>query len=268
MKRIQTNERVHGVPRLNETMDVLLDHRSIRAYTDKSVSDEVLGQILDAAQAAPNWVNLQHVSIVVARDPACRARLAELCGGQRHVAEAPVFLVFCGDFYRTKLAFDKHDREFSGVTDTLDNLIVAAHEVGIELEAAVVAAESMGLGTVPIGDVRLHALDVVSELGLPEYVVPLLGLRVGYPAEEPDAKPRLPREAVSFEERYDPDLAAALDRYDEEYAAYLASRGANSRTGTWTQLAADFYRPPYDHYPEVPQMLRRQGFFAPNEDEN
>lgn len=184
------------------------------------------------------------------------------------MAEAPVFLVFCGDFYRTKLAFDKHDRKFSGVTDTLDNLIVAAHEVGIELEAAVVAAESMGLGTVPIGDVRLHALDVVSELGLPEYVVPLLGLRVGYPAEEPDAKPRLPREAVSFEERYDPDLAAALDRYDEEYAAYLASRGANSRTGTWTQLAADFYRPPYDHYPEVPQMLRRQGFFAPNEDEN
>ena len=54
MKRIQTDERVHGVPRLNETMDVLLDHRSIRAYTDNSVSDEVLGQILDAAQAAPN----------------------------------------------------------------------------------------------------------------------------------------------------------------------------------------------------------------------
>lgn len=263
VNQMRPGERAHGAPRLNETMGVLLGHRSIRAYTDEPVSDEVLGQVLDAVQAAPNWVNLQHVSIVIVRDPARRARFAELCGGQRQVAQAPAFLVFCGDFYRTRLAFDKRGQEFSGVADRLDNLIVAAHEAGIALEAAVVAAESLGLGTVPIGDVRLHGLEVVSELGLPEYVVPLLGLCVGYPAEEPDAKPRLPREAVRFEERYDPDLAAALDRYDEDYAAYLAARGANGREGTWTQLAADFYRPPYDHYPEVPQMLRQQGFFAP-----
>lgn len=249
-------------PRLNETMGVLLDHRSIRAYDDEPVSDEVLGQILDAVQAAPNWVNLQHVSVVVVRDPSRRARFAELCGGQRHVAEAPAFLVFCGDFYRTKLAFDLHGQELSGVADTLDSLIMVAHEAGIALEAAVVAAESMGLGTVPIGDGRLHALDVVRELGLPEHVVPLLGLCVGYPAEDPGQKPRLPREAVCFEERYDPDLLVALDRYDEEYASYLEKRPWNKRVGTWTELAADFYRPPYDHYPEVPAMLRQQGFFA------
>lgn len=250
-------------PRLNETMGVLLDHRSIRAYDDEPVSDEVLGQILDAVQAAPNWVNLQHVSVVVVRDPSRRARFAELCGGQRHVAEAPAFLVFCGDFYRTKLAFDLHGREFAGVADNLDNLIMVAHEAGIALEAAVVAAESLGLGTVPIGDVRLHGLDIVRELGLPEHAVPLLGLCVGYPAEDPGQKPRLPREAVCFEERYNLDLAAALDRYDEEYAAYLEKRPWNSRVGTWTQLVADFYRPPYDHYPEVPELLRQQGFFAP-----
>lgn len=248
--------------RLNETMGVLLDHRSIRAYTDESVSDEVIGQILDAVQAAPNWVNLQHVSVIIIRDPERIALFSRLCGNQRHVAEASAFLVFCGDFHRTKLAFDLHGRKFSGVADQLDSLIVVAHEAGIALEAAVVAAESLGLGTVPIGDVRLRALDAVRELGLPEYVVPLLGLCVGYPAEDPGRKPRLPREAACFEERYDPDLAAALVRYDEDYAAYLAARRANSRKGTWTQLAADFYRPPYDHYPEVPAMLKQQGFFA------
>ena len=182
------------------------------------------------------------------------------------MAEAPAFLVFCGDFYRTKLAFDARGQEFAGIADQLDNLIVVANETGIALEAVVVAAESMGLGTVPIGDVCMHALETVRELGLPKHVVPLLGLCIGYPAEDPQPKPRLPREAVRFEERYDPDLAEQLERYDREYAAYLAARPQNSRSGTWTQLAADFYRPPYAHYPEVSAVLRQQGFFAPEYD--
>lgn len=58
----------------------------------------------------------------------------------------------------------------------IDTLLVGAHEVGIALEAAVVAAESLGLGTVPIGDVRKNALEIVHELQLPEYVFPMLGM--------------------------------------------------------------------------------------------
>lgn len=248
---------------MNDVIKSLMAHRSIRAYTDRPVEEDVLNQIIGAVQAAPNWVNLQHVSVIVVRDPVRRKKFAALCGEQPHIAQAPAFLVFCADFYRTWLACRAKGQPFDEVVGQIDNLIVGAHEVGIALGTAVAAAESFGLGTVPIGDIRLHALEAVAELGLPQYVLPLLGLCVGYPAERPGQKPRLPKEAVCFEERYNQELMPLLAQYDEAYAGYLKERPWNSRVGTWTQLAADFYRPPYDHYPEVTELLRRQGFAAP-----
>lgn len=100
----------------------------------------------------------------------------------------------------------------------------------------------------------------MEELNLPKYVLPLLGLCIGYPAENPGIKPRFPKEAVYFEERYRQDLEPLIAEYDEIYAHYLKERPWNSRVGSWSQLAADFYQPPYDHYPEVSEMLRQQGF--------
>lgn len=185
-----------------------------------------------------------------------------MCGGQKHIAQAPVFLVFCADFYRTWLACKENGQEFDSVVSQIDNLIVGANEVGIALGTAVVAAESFGLGIIPIGDIRLHAFEAVRELNLPKYVVPMLGLCVGYPAEEPGQKPRLPKEAVCFEEKYNSDLIGLLKQYDEQYAVYLRERSWNSRVGDWTGMAADFYRPPYCHYPEVPEMLVQQGFLS------
>ncbi|WP_347021310.1 nitroreductase family protein [Bacteroides ovatus] len=80
---------------MNKVIDSMLAHRSIRSYTDRTVSDEDLNSIIRAVQAAPNWVNLQLVSIIAVKNTDHRRRLAELCGNQVHIAEAPVFLVFC-----------------------------------------------------------------------------------------------------------------------------------------------------------------------------
>lgn len=113
----------------------------------------------------------------------------------------------------------------------IDNLIVGANEVGIALGTAVVAAEFFGLGTAPIGDIQLHALEAVQELNLSGYVIPLLGLCIGYPAENPGIKPRFPKKAVYFEERYNQDLKPFLAQYDETYAHYLKERPWNSRVG-------------------------------------
>lgn len=245
---------------MNEGMKTLLSHRSIRAYQDRPVEQEILDGILKAVQAAPNWVNLQHVSVIVVQDGEQRKKFAGLCGGQEYIAQAPVFLVFCADFYRTWLACKERGQEFDSVISQIDNLIVGANEVGIALGTAVAAAESFGLGTVPIGDIRLHAFEAVRELKLPKYVMPMLGLCVGYPAEEPGLKPRLPKEAVCFDGQYREDLGGLLKQYDEQYAKYLQKRPWNSRVGDWTGMAADFYKPPYNHYPEVCEALRQQGF--------
>lgn len=152
---------------MNEVMDTLLSHRSIRKYKERPVEEEILDQIVKAVQAAPNWVNLQHVSVIAIKDKARREKFSELCGGQKHIAQAPVFLVFCADFYRTWIACRQNGQPFEDAAGQIDNLIVGANEVGIALGTAVAAAESFGLGTVPIGDIRLHALEAVRELNLP-----------------------------------------------------------------------------------------------------
>jgi len=141
----------------------------------------------------------------------------------------------------------------------IDTVIVGAHEVGISLEAATVAAESLGLGTVPIGDVRKNPQEIIRELQLPKYVFPMLGLCIGHPAENPGLKPRMQKELVCFEERYNSDLTAKLDTYDEAYSKYLLERPWNNRVGNWTDLAADFYLHPF-HYGNVAETLAEQGF--------
>lgn len=129
---------------MNKVIDSMLAHRSIRSYTDRTVSDEDLNSIIRAVQAAPNWVNLQLVSIIAVKNTDHRRRLAELCGNQVHIAEAPVFLVFCTDYHRVALACHKKEQTLDEVMQDIDTLLVGAHEVGIALEAAVVAAESLG----------------------------------------------------------------------------------------------------------------------------
>ena len=243
----------------NNVIDNMLAHRSIRSYTDRTVSDEDLSSIIRAVQAVPNWVNLQLVSIIAVKDAGRRERFAELCGYQTHIAEAPVFLVFCADYYRVALACHAKGQKLDEVMQDIDTLLVGAHEVGIAIEAAVVAAESLGMGTVPIGDVRKNAREIIGELQLPKYVFPMLGLCIGYPANTPGFKPRFPKQAVFFEETYNADLKDGLAEYDTLYAQYLKERPWNNRVGNWTDLAADFYLHPY-HYKGVADALLEQGF--------
>lgn len=245
----------------NKIIDCLMSHRSIRSYTDKAVSDEDLDRIIRAVQAAPNWVNLQLVSVIAIKDAGRRKLFSHLCGDQPHIAEAPVFLIFCADYNRVDIACKEKGQTLDEVMQDIDTVIVGAHEIGIALEAATVAAESLGLGIVPIGDVRKNAQEVIRELQLPKYVFPMLGLCVGYPENDPGLKPRLPKEAVYFEEKYDPDLKGKLDAYDKAYAKYLQERPWNNRVGNWSDLAADFYLHPF-HYRGVVEALERQGFIS------
>lgn len=245
----------------NDTLRSMTAHRSIRAFAERGVDSGTLHEIIHAVQCAPTWVNLQHVSIVAVEEPARREEMARLCGRQMQIAQAPVFLAFCSDFYRTQPALAEHGESLDSVMRDPDILLVSAYEVGIAIGTAVAAAESMGLGTCVIGDIRLHPHEVAQMLHLPEHVFPMLGLCVGYAAEDPGMKPRLPESAVFFRETYNTaGMENMLRKYDAVYARYLKERPWNNRVGTWTELAADFYKPPYNHYPQVPVALKEQGF--------
>ncbi|PAC91006.1 nitroreductase family protein, partial [Bacillus licheniformis] len=135
---------------MNEVLKTLKDHRSIRSYTDEPVSPEQLDDIIQAVQAAPNSINGQQVTVITVQDEERKKKIAELAGGQVWIEQAPVFLLFCADFNRAKIALEKNG-ETLAITDGMESVLVGAVDAGIALGTATAAAESMGLGTVPIG---------------------------------------------------------------------------------------------------------------------
>ena len=240
---------------MNEIMKTLLSHRSIRSYKNKPVEDEQLEQIIKAVQAAPSWINGQQVSIIAIKDPVRKKKFSELCGGQKHIEEAPIFLVFCSDFYRAYLSSKFENAPFS-VPENIDTLLVGATDVGIALEAAITASESLGLGTVCIGGIRRNLDKVIKELNLPSYVLPIAGLCVGYPAEDPGLKPRLPVQAVYHSETYKHDIQDELEAYNQVYSDYLSERSQGRQTGTWTKAVASFYSRIY--YQGIDEAINQQ----------
>lgn len=92
---------------MNPVIECLLKHKSIRKFKDTPVEKEKLDLIIKAAQAAPNWCNGQHVSIIAVKDKESKARLAKWSLNQSFINTCPIFLVFCADFYRTSLVFEK-----------------------------------------------------------------------------------------------------------------------------------------------------------------
>ncbi|WP_309242028.1 NADPH-dependent oxidoreductase [Paenibacillus sp. S150] len=238
----------------------LTSHRSFRQYRKQAVEPEMLRLIIEAAQAAPSWANGQQVSIIAVRSEERRQQLSELSGNQKHVAAAPVFLVFCMDFYRAQAASRLEGLPFEAAKD-VDALLVGATDVGIALSNAVAAAESLGLGVIPIGGVRRHTAEVIELLQLPEYVFPIAGLCVGYPAEELPKKPRLPMEAVLHEEQYNPEVKGLIEEYNLAHRASLKAQGLTERD--WSSTIARFYSL-NPQYGDAQHTLKRQGFTCDN----
>lgn len=254
------SETVQAMLENNFVLNQMINHVSIRQFTEEPVTDDEMRAILDAIERGPNWCNFQHVSIISVEDKALREEMYKLCGNQKHVKQAPVFLMFCADFYRTWIACDCDEDKFEEVTRVTDNIIVGAVEAGIAMGSATVAAEALGLGTCCVGAAREFGPEVVKILGLPKFVFPVCGFCIGHAATTPDLKPRLPEELVFFQNKYNPNLQELIEGYDKAYHQYLANRSSGQKDGSWTQEVADYYTIPYTRYAEIPAMLKQQGF--------
>ena len=249
---------------MNPVLESLFKHRSIRKYQNKPLEDEKLGLIVKAAQAAPTWCNGEQVSIVVVKDQSMKDKIKEICWGQTHVGTCAAFLVFCADFYRVSLAFEKAGKtkeDFEKYMSNIDTLIIGSHDVGICLQNATVAAESMGLGTCHIGAIRNKPLEMTKLLNLPKYVIPLVGLTVGYPDDDPGLKPRIPPKGVCFENKYSTENAkAGVDEYDIIFKKYLAERETNSRDMNWSERISNTYTS--FEFKDDYDLLKQQGYIV------
>ncbi|WP_010273286.1 NADPH-dependent oxidoreductase [Paenibacillus senegalensis] len=245
---------------MNPVIDTLSQHRSIRRFTGQAVSEEQVETIVRAAMAQANWINGQQVTVVEVLDAQDKAEVAAAAGDQKHVKEAPVLLIFCMDFRRAKLAADKQGVEL-GVVEDIEAVLIGSTDVGLAMGNAITAAESMGLGIVPIGGIRRDPGRVISLLELPEFVFPIAGLVIGYPDEDPGLKPRLPLQAVYHKGRYNPSYENLLEEYDAQIAEYTRTRSNGAASSRWTERTAMFYSEGYLPYAQkVTPALKGQGF--------
>ena len=248
---------------MNPVLETIFKHRSIRKYKDQPLEEEKLKYIIRAAQAAPSWCNGQQVSIIAIKDKSRKEIFEKICLGQKYISQCSVFLIFCSDFYRVSLAFEKEGKseEFAKYINQLDPLLVGSHDVGIAMQNASLAAESLGLGTVYNGLIRIKSLEITKILNLPKYVIPLLGLCVGYPDDNPGIKPRLPMSGVFFEEKYDTEKAkAGVDEYDVTFKNYIGARGPHEQDRNWSQSISGIYMKSMGTLDEDYPLLKQQGY--------
>ena len=213
---------------MTPTLEVLLNHRSIRQFTGEPISDEQRSAIIASAQATSSSSFLQCSSIIRITDSDKRKQLVALTGGQEHVAQAAEFWVFCADFNRHLQICPEAQLGLA------EQLLLGVVDTSLMAQNALTAAESLGLGGVYIGGLRNNIAQVTELLKLPKHVLPLFGLCLGWPASHPDLKPRLPAALVVHENHYQPMDPEVLAQYDEELAQYYLSRSTNARRDTWS----------------------------------
>ncbi|MSS84881.1 NADPH-dependent oxidoreductase [Actinomycetaceae bacterium WB03_NA08] len=213
------------LPVSTPAIDVMTSHHSVRRYADEPISEDHLLAILASASSAATSSNQNSWSVIVVRDRDLKHDLMEATGKNPFIAQAPVFLVWVADLSRAhRLAEKKH-----AVVDALqyqEALLVGTIDATLAAQNAVVAAESFGMGTCYVGGIRTNIEKVCGLLNLPEYSYPVVGLALGWPADQAGVKPRLPLSSVAFNETYDVAAAdAGIEELDRTTAEYFESQG-------------------------------------------
>lgn len=232
----------------NLVIETLLDHRSIRKYSDRVPSDEVVKTIVRAGQQAP--FASQYYSVLLSRNM------------KRNPFKAPILFTICIDSHKFELIMKR--RHWKIVTNDLTLLFFGIQDAAYMAENMVAAARSLGLGSCFLGSAMFRASKIAEEYNLPERVFPLVQLTMGYPAENPPSRPRYPLEFTLFEDKY-PELTAktiskAMKQMDEGYLAQDYYRKAKAiiqlergRKETFT----------YDTYSWTEHICRKWGQWYP-----
>jgi FMN reductase (NADPH) len=215
---------------MNDVIELLKKHRSIRKYKPEPIPQQELEQILLAGQAASTSSNIQAYSVIAVTDPERKRKFAELAGNQQQIVESPVFLVWCADLNKIHIATNLH--EDVELQQNVELFLLGTIDATLAAQNATIAAESLGYGMVYIGGIRNNPQGVTDLLELPPLVYPVFGMCVGIPDQEPDIRPRLPLAAIYHQEVYKKDgLEQEINAYDETTRIYYATRKGGGKGG-------------------------------------
>ncbi len=233
----------------NSVIQTMLDHKSIRRYTDEMPSVEVIETIVRTGQQAPFASQLY--SLLLSRKI------------ERHPFKAPIMFTICVDSHKFELIMAK--RNWKQVTNDLALLIFGFQDAALMAENMVIAARSLGLGSCFIGSAPYRAEKIAEEYNLPLRVFPLVQLVMGYAAEDPPPRPRYPLDFTLFEEEYpdldDPTILKAMKQMDEGYLNQDYYRKLKAKIPLEIDREETFT---YDNYSWTEHICRKWGQWHPS----
>ncbi len=243
---------------MNELIKQLQNRRSVREFTGEKLKDEDLRTILETAQRAANSVNGQQTSLIVVKDKEKLAKIAELCGGQKHIAQAEAFVFVLIDFHRGVYAAKSVGKRNIG-PKSADGILVGAVDAGIVVNALQTAAHALGYGTTVIGAIRKQTKEFIKMLGLPEYVFPIVGTTIGVPAKRKltRVKPRVPFDTFAFEDTYDAKKVEEGVEFHEKDMIKWREENDTPQLPSYKEMITRVYE---NFYNTSKQDLEDQGF--------
>jgi len=174
-------------------LDTIKKRRSVRAYTDASVSAGIIKRLIESASYAPSAGNTQPWEFIVVRDPEQKKNIGGCVYGQNWIETAPVIIVACINMRLAKAVYRERGERLYGI-----------QAVAAAVENLMIAAESLGLGTCWIGSFNETKLSVL--LDCPTYVRPSVIVTLGWPAEKPRMPHRQDMKEIYHEEKFGQSL--------------------------------------------------------------
>lgn len=244
-------------------MKHLLTRRTIRNYTSQDVSEALLNRLLTEAARTQTMGNLQLYSVVVTRQAEMKEKLAPAHFNQPMVKQAPVVLTICADFNRTSTW--ARCRQAEPGYDNFLSFINAATDALLYTQTLCNLMDEEGLGYCYLGTTVYQPQQIIDILQLPQLVMPVATLTVGWPAEEPPLSDRLPMESFVHQETYQDYLAKDIDAYYAEKESLEENQAfvRINKKETLAQIFTDIRYTRKDNEAmskELIQTLVRQGF--------
>ena len=246
-------------------MNNILTRRTIRKYSTKDVDNELLRDLLTKASRTQTMGNMQLYSVVVTRSEEGKKALAPAHFNQPMVTQAPVVLTVCADFRRAT-DWCMHRKADPGYDNFL-SFINASTDALLYTQTFCNLAEEAGLGLCFLGTTVYMPEMIIDALQLPELVMPVATLTIGWPDETPALTDRLPLASFVHNETYKPYTAEAIDEYYGHKEALEENREfvRINKKETLAQIFTDIRYTRKDNIAMSEGMLkalRRQGFLA------
>jgi len=170
---------------MDNILETIKNRRSIREFQAKEIPEEIIDKLIEALIWAPSARNLQSRKFYFVFNREIKEKLVKAALGQDFIAQAPLVVVGCTD-EKITYRYGERGKNLYSICD-----------VSVSIENMMLLAQEFGLGTVWVGTFDEKSVSKI--LNLPENLRPIVIVPVGYPAEKPEAPPRVSKkEAIEF----------------------------------------------------------------------